>query len=180
MICRCAHQVPKHGMRWRLVHADRPLLSRLFSPPIPCLPLPKQQHTEMQPFSVAMKQLQAAVTDAQLPPDALASNKKAWHTLTQFAKALESEHSYPPAAVKNVQFVFRDPFAGFRLQRVRCQLKTTGGNCAQLVQQSLGQLLLRLGLNPYFYFDGDQFLLRSPPRPRVLPKPRQAAAGAAA
>lgn len=68
----------------------------------------------------------------------------------------------------------RDPYSGGRLQRVRCQLKTTGGNCAQLVQQSLGQLLLRLGLNPYFYFDGDQFRPKSLPRPkpRAVPKPK--------
>lgn len=65
----------------------------------------------------------------------------------------------------------RDPYAGGRVQRVRCQLKTTGGNCAQLVQQTLGELLRRVGLPPHFYFDGDQFRPRAPPRPRVVPKP---------
>ena len=54
---------------------------------------------------------------------------------------------------------------------MRCQLKTTGGNCAQLVQQSLGQLLQRVGLNPFFYFDGEQFKPRAPARPRVVRKP---------
>lgn len=71
----------------------------------------------------------------------------------------------------------RDPYAEGQLRRVRCQLKTTGGNCAQLVQQNIGHLLLRLGLPPYFYFDGDQFRPKAPPKPHVAPKPRPAAAG---
>ena len=50
----------------------------------------------------------------------------------------------------------RNPFAGGRLQRVRMLLKTTGGNCAPMVQQTLGQLLQQAGLPPYFYWDGDQ------------------------
>lgn len=68
----------------------------------------------------------------------------------------------------------RDPYAGGRLNRVRCQLKTTGGNCAGLVQRSLATLLQRLGLNPYFYFDGSHFQPRAPPKPQVVPKPRPA------
>ena len=69
------------------------------------------------------------------------------------------------------------------MQRVRCQLKTTGGNCAQLVQQTLGSLLGRLGLNPHFFFDGDQFRPRAVPRapaalrPRPTPSPGALAAG---
>ena len=70
----------------------------------------------------------------------------------------------------------RDPYAEGQLGRVRCQLKTTGGNCAQLVQQSMGQLLLRMGLNPHFYFDRQQFQPRAPPPPRIVPKPSQSGA----
>lgn len=72
----------------------------------------------------------------------------------------------------------RDPYNGGRLHSVRCQLKTTGGNCAVLVQRSLSALLSRMGLNPWFYFDGDHFQPRAPPRPQVVPKPRPAGARA--
>jgi hypothetical protein len=72
----------------------------------------------------------------------------------------------------------RDPYSQGRLQRVQCQLKTTGGDCPHLVQQSLGQLLQRLGLPPHFYFDGDQFQLKAPPpRPRAPPRPRISSPG---
>lgn len=66
-----------------------------------------------------------------------------------------------------------DPFSGGRLQRVRCQLKTTGGDCRELVRESLGALLRRMGLNPLFFYDGSQFRPRALPRapPRVLSKP---------
>lgn len=40
---------------------------------------------------------------------------------------------------------------------MRCQLKTTGGDCSRLVANSLGDLLARVGLNPDIYFDGDEF-----------------------
>lgn len=46
---------------------------------------------------------------------------------------------------------------GQKLQRVRCQLKTTGGDCSRLVATSLGELLARAGLNPFIYFDRDEF-----------------------
>lgn len=184
-----------------------------------------EQQMEMQPFSVAIKQLEEAVTETVLPVEALAANRAAMATVKDFAKSLETPHGYhgyPPASVKNVVFVircdwgcaggvmglpvrcaggcsalpclpralvitaaspspttrwYRDPYSHGRLQRVRCQLKTTGGNCAQLVQQSLGALLQRLGLNPYFFFDGDQFRPRPPPRQRPVPRPRPAAPG---
>ena len=192
-------------------------------------PFPACLQQQPQPFSAAMKQLEAAVSEKLLPADALLANRKALATLKEFSTSLSSSPSgYPPAAVKNVEFVFRwgpcvcvqpllksmagtctnascnalphyesllpaaaacchepawplptpspvslcrDPFSSGRLQRVRCQLKTTGGNCAQLVQQSLGQLLQRVGLNPFFYFDGEQFKPRAPARPRVVRKP---------
>ncbi|EFN59079.1 expressed protein [Chlorella variabilis] len=137
------------------------------------VPPEKQQ---MQPFSVSLKQLEEVVTQDLLPADALEANRRALATLKQFARSLESPHGYPPAYIKVVMFTFRDPYAEGQLRRVRCQLKTTGGNCAQLVQQNIGHLLLRLGLPPYFYFDGDQFRPKAPPKPHVAPKPRPAAA----
>ena len=63
---------------------------------------------EPQAFSAAMKQLEAAVSENLLPADALQANKKALATLKEFSTSLSSSPSgYPPAAVKNVEFVFR-------------------------------------------------------------------------
>jgi hypothetical protein len=76
----------------------------------------KQQHAQQQddgvqqqilPFSVMMKQLEAAVTQQVLPTEALAANRQAMATLKEFARGLENPSSYPPSAVKVVKFVFR-------------------------------------------------------------------------
>jgi hypothetical protein len=69
------------------------------------LPLPQAQ--QVQPFSVALQQLEEAVTEQLLPPDMLASNRKALATLKDFAASLEPAQGYPPASVRKVQFVFR-------------------------------------------------------------------------
>lgn len=61
----------------------------------------------MQPFSVALKQLEAAVTAQSLPEADLAANRAAMATLKDFASSLESPVGYPAAAVKNVQFAIR-------------------------------------------------------------------------
>ena len=45
------------------------------------------------------------------------------------------------------------------MQRVRCVLKTTGGDCSRLVANSLGDLFQRLGINPFIYYDRDEFQL---------------------
>ena len=42
-----------------------------------------------------------------------------------------------------------DPYGSGQLQSMRCLLRTTGGDCRHLVQQSLGQLMARMGLNPH-------------------------------
>ncbi|KAL4430825.1 hypothetical protein ABPG75_006081 [Micractinium tetrahymenae] len=131
-----------------------------------------------QPFSVALRQLEAIVTEQVLPADALEANKKAMAAVKDFARSLEradTPSGYPAASIKHVSFTFRDPYAGGRLNRVRCQLKTTGGNCGVLVQRSMAELLHRMGLNPLFYFDGDQFRPRPAPQPQVVPKPRSTA-----
>lgn len=62
---------------------------------------------QILPFSVMMKQLEAAVTQQVLPTEALAANRQAMATLKEFARGLENPSSYPPAAVKVVKFVFR-------------------------------------------------------------------------
>ncbi|KAL4418994.1 hypothetical protein ABPG77_000859 [Micractinium sp. CCAP 211/92] len=142
----------------------------------------EEPELQPQPFSLALRQLEAAVTEQVLPPEALEANRQAMATVKEFARSLEHADTptgYPSASIKNVSFTFRDPYAGGRLNRVRCQLKTTGGNCAGLVQRSLATLLQRLGLNPYFYFDGSHFQPRAPPKPQVVPKPRPAAPRAA-
>ena len=48
------------------------------------------------------------MSEKLLPADALLANKKALATLKEFSTSLSSSPSgYPPAAVKNVEFVFR-------------------------------------------------------------------------
>lgn len=141
---------------------------------------------ERQSFSEALRQLEAAVTETALPQDALAENRKAMHVVKEFARALDVPYSYPPSMAKRVTFVFRDSANGGRLHRVRALLKTSGGDSSAQVQERLGQLLGRLGLNPQFYFDGGQFKPKPMPRqprplaqPKAKTKPRGAAAAAA-
>ena len=62
---------------------------------------------QQQPFSLALRQLEAAVTEQVLPSEALAANRAALAAVREFAASLEPQYGYPPAAVKNVQFVFR-------------------------------------------------------------------------
>ncbi|PSC68893.1 T-cell activation mitochondrial [Micractinium conductrix] len=125
-----------------------------------------------------MQQLEEALTGEVLPADVLAANHKAMAELKAFVANLSPQYGWPPSHAKQVQFVVRNPFAGGRLQRVRMLLKTTGGNCAPMVQQTLGQLLQQAGLPPYFYWDGDQFRNRAPPRTRPEAKPRTQAKAA--
>jgi len=60
-----------------------------------------------QPFSVALRQLEAALTEQVLPADVLENNRKHMATLKQFAASLSQPAGYPPATIKTVQFVFR-------------------------------------------------------------------------
>ena len=59
---------------------------------------------------MALKQLEATLTDDALPADALAANRSALKTLQEFARSLShppTGYAYPPAAIKNVVFAFR-------------------------------------------------------------------------
>ena len=58
----------------------------------------------------------------------------------------------------------RDHLAGGQLQPVKFHFTTTGGDCQSAVKASWSKLLQRMGLNPNFYFDGEQF--KKPPPPR--------------
>ena len=74
----------------------------------PAAPHPLPPQLETQPFSVALKQLEAALGDPGLPPDALAANSQALLTLRSFAQNLSPPGGgYPPSFAKRVQFVFR-------------------------------------------------------------------------
>lgn len=75
----------------------------------------------------------------------------------------------------------RDHLAGGQLQPVKFHFTTTGGDCQSAVKASWSKLLQRMGLNPNFYFDGEQFKKPPPPRrPAVeLPQQRRPAGGQA-
>jgi hypothetical protein len=127
-----------------------------------------EQMQHMVPLSLAMKQLEGVLLDPSLPPDAHAGNLAAFATLRSFVASLSSTHAYPPASIKAVHFSVPD---AKKLQRTRVLLKTTGGDCSRLVQQTFRQLLERCGLNGAVYFDGDQF---NPKPERRAPEQRPA------
>lgn len=91
--------------------------------------------------------------------------------LNAFIASLRSPTSYPAATVKNFSFTL--PNDNGQIQQVRCQIKTTGGDCSKLVQQRLADLLFQCGVNSNFYFDRDEFRPKLPPlRPRIVHKPK--------
>ncbi|PRW58250.1 T-cell activation mitochondrial [Chlorella sorokiniana] len=125
---------------------------------------------EPQPFRVAVQQVEAALLDPQLPPPVLADNQKVVAVMRQFVKNLEPPGGGwpPPFRHPRVTMVFRDHQAGGQLQPVTFHFTTTGGDCQGAVKTRWSQLLQRMGLNPNFYFDGEQFKPPPPPRRSVV------------
>lgn len=72
----------------------------------------------------------------------------------------------------------RDHLAGGQLQPVTFHFTTTGGDCQSAVKARWSKLLQRMGLNPNFYFDGEQFKPPPPPRRPAVDLPQRRIAGA--
>ena len=123
---------------------------------------------QLQPLSKAVARLEAVVLSPSLPAADLDANRAALTSLKDFLSSLANPNAYPAAAIRNVNFALPPRGRGGPPERVRCQLKTTGGDCSRLVASSLGVLLQRSGVYPYFYFDRGEFNPKPPMPPRQL------------
>lgn len=105
------HSVPQpcHLLCLRCAaHAATRLSPTPASRPRPPRRAPWRPQLETQPFSTALKQLEAALSDPGLPPEALAANSKALVTLREFARNLSPPGGgYPRTFAKRVEVVFR-------------------------------------------------------------------------
>eukprot|EP00301_Raphidiophrys_heterophryoidea_P017930 c2928_g1_i1.p1 GENE.c2928_g1_i1~~c2928_g1_i1.p1 ORF type:complete len:197 (-),score=34.30 c2928_g1_i1:464-1054(-) len=88
-------------------------------------------------------------------PELQAVNQQSLQVLNEFLQHIKTKvddsHPYPAAQARNLEFFLKSENKG--LQKLRVELRTTGGNCHNLVNASLSSMFSRSGLDGKFEWD---------------------------